>query len=181
MRSIPSVLIALSTAILLPNLAWSACKDSTPSATPSRFELKEAHVLDHQTGLTWMRCSIGKQWDGQSCTGDVQLMNLAAAQEAAKKQGQGWQVPTIEQLHSLVIQPCNTAAIDTHVFPDVEDLGDGAPYWSQTPIASLPGLIYYIDFMDGAVDGHSAGFSLALRLVQTHPIAKQRTQGASTQ
>ncbi|POB04495.1 hypothetical protein C1949_05845 [Halopseudomonas oceani] len=57
--------------------------------------------------------------------------------------------------------------MNSTVFPAVTDFGEGAPYWSETHFEEMPQLIYFIDFLDGAVDAHSEGFALAVRLVRS--------------
>lgn len=63
-------------------------------------------VLDKKTGLMWMRCSVGQQWDGETCAGRVdtlywrKAMELAAASTFAGMQD--WRVPVIHELDTLV-------------------------------------------------------------------------------
>ena len=94
-------------------------------------------------------------------------MSLNEAKEYAQKLSGGWHVPTIEELYGIVERKCSDPAINSEVFPNVEDLGEGAPYWSTTKIKGMPSLIYYIDFLDGSADGHTKGFSMAVRLVRS--------------
>lgn len=133
----------------------------------SRFILKKGEAFDKVTKLTWCRCSAGATWkEGVGCIGSPKLMSLEEARQFAKQTGEGWRVPTIKELYSIVEQECENSVINSIVFPDTRDLGEGAPYWSVTRIEDMPMLIYYVDFMSGRVDGHSEGFAMAVRLVR---------------
>ncbi|MDG9670576.1 DUF1566 domain-containing protein [Hahella sp. CR1] len=145
--------------------AQEACSSEvTPT---SQFVLKGAEVYDTKTGLTWSRCSMGLTWrEGSGCVGKVKISTLEGARHFAELQGHGWRIPTIEELYSLVRRGCSEPAINAEVFPDVQDLGEGSPYWSQTPVEEVPILYYFVDFMTGDIDGHTERFPLALRLVR---------------
>ena len=116
--------------------AWHLrdCNKPQPdNSTTSRFKLNEGEALDKTTNLIWSRCSLGTTWEkGCGCTGEPQLMPLGEAEQLAQKIGNGWRVPTIEELYSLVEHGCADQAINSKVFPDVKDLGEGAPYWSES-------------------------------------------------
>ena len=96
-------------------------------------------------------------------------MSFGHARESVKKIGGGWRMPTIQELSSIIKQNATGPAIDTDVFPDVISLGDEAPYWTVSRVKVLPKLIYCIDFRNEIVDGHSAGFPMAVRLVRNAP------------
>lgn len=149
-------------------IAFAACDKSKTASTPtSRFTLNGAEAFDKKSNLTWSRCSVGTTWRSGKCTGTAKLMSLSEAREYAQKQGGGWRVPTIEELYGIVEQRCSDPAINTEVFPNVKDFGEGAPYWSTTIIKEIPSLIYYIAFLSGGADGHTKGFSMAVRLVRS--------------
>lgn len=63
-------------------------------------------VLDKKTGLMWMRCSIGQEWDGQTCTGwaeNLRWRNALELAEASSFAGMNdWRVPAIHELETLV-------------------------------------------------------------------------------
>lgn len=133
----------------------------------SRFILNKGEAFDKVTKLTWRRCSTGATWkEGVGCVGSPKLMCLEDAKLFAKQVGDGWRVPTIKELYSIVEQGCENPAINPIVFQDIRDLGEGAPFWSITRIEEMPMLIYYINFISGRADGHSEGFTMAVRLVR---------------
>jgi hypothetical protein len=61
-------------------------------------------VKDTQTGLMWMRCSVGQTWDGSTCAGEIQVMNWNSAmnQKANYAGYSDWRLPTKKELESLV-------------------------------------------------------------------------------
>ncbi|MCW8995761.1 MAG: DUF1566 domain-containing protein [Psychromonas sp.] len=149
----------------------AACDENIAASTSSpRFVLNGSEAYDQQTKLTWNRCSVGTTWTSDSgCIGEVKLLGLDQAKQFAQKLGGGWRVPTIEELFSIVEKKCFNPTINSRVFPTVIDFGEGAPYWSDTHVEEIPSLIYFIDFIDGAIDGHTRGFPLAVRLVRSEP------------
>ncbi|WP_428035949.1 DUF1566 domain-containing protein [Amphritea sp.] len=149
----------------------AACDEDFAESSPSsRFVLNGGEAYDQQTKLTWQRCSVGTTWTSdEGCVGKVKLLGLNKARQSAQQLGGGWRVPTIQELYSIVEQRCFNPTINSTVFPAVTNVGEGAPYWSDTPVEEIPSLIYFIDFIDGAIDGHSKGFPLAVRLVRSEP------------
>lgn len=94
-------------------------------------------------------------------------MSLTEAKKAAKKAKNGWRIPTVGELYSLLLNPCTRKATRRNPFTDIHDFGENsAPYWSSSSAQGLPNFYYYIDFMDGHADAHSSGFALGVRLVK---------------
>jgi len=151
------------------SIALGACDKSKSASTPlSRFVLSDGEALDQKSQLIWSRCSVGTTWDkGGKCAGSVKLMRLEAAKQYAQKLGHGWRVPSVEELYSIVEQKCSNPAINPKIFPNVTDLGEGAPYWSITKVKEAPPLIYFINFLSGEADGHTKDFLMAVRLVRS--------------
>ena len=156
---------------LTSSAVLAACDENIAESTPSsRFVLNGGEAYDQQTKLTWNRCSVGTIWTSDAgCVGEVKLLGLDKAKQLAQELGGGWRVPAIEELYSIVEQKCFNPTINSRVFPTVTNFGEGAPYWSDTNVEEIPSLIYFIDFIDGAIDGHSKGFPLAVRLVRSEP------------
>lgn len=134
---------------------------------PGRFiPLGDAVVYDSQTDLSWQICSFGVQWSKDSgCNpDDIALLGLEDLQ-AAIAHMKGWRLPTLDELHSIVLRGCEPA-VDASVFPGLVNLGDGIPYWTSTRAVFPMPMNFFVDFTDGSVDMHSLGFPLAARLVR---------------
>lgn len=93
----------------------AACLPLASQAEPY-FTNKEGNLIwDKATNLVWQRCSVGQTWDGKTCAGEAKKFTF---DEAQKQAGNGWRVPTIRQLASLI--RCSDGK-----FKDAVDVGDG--------------------------------------------------------
>lgn len=147
----------------------AACdKDKQHTAPASRFVVNGAEAFDTSTKLTWRRCSEGQTWtSGDGCTGKSAQLTLAEAKASATQTGNGWRLPTVAELYSIVEMACENPAITEDIFPGVKVDSEGAPYWTNSPVPNLDGMTYYVDFSIGYADGHSEWLALAVRLVKT--------------
>lgn len=94
-------------------------------------------------------------------------MTLGEAEGYAKQLGDGWRLPTLNELLGIVEQRCSKPSINAEVFPGVVELYEGqAKYWSRTPFKEIPSLFHNVDFMDGSVDANSRGVAMGVRLVR---------------
>lgn len=155
-------------AVLAGQLAIANCVDyDAQQALTQRFKVNHELVLDTKTQLTWQRCSVGTTWSADnSCRGEVDAMSLSAAKKLAQSLNDGWRVPTIHELYSLVEPQCRFPAINSAAFPSIQETDEGAPYWTVSTVEEIPILFYFVDFWEGNADGHSNDFSLAVRLVR---------------
>ena len=75
------------------------------SGVISRYQANaDGTAKDLETGLIWMRCSVGQEWNGKTCTGEAKAFNWEEA-KAIRLEFAGytdWRLPSIEELRTLV-------------------------------------------------------------------------------
>lgn len=154
--------------LLAPVYVLGACSKT------SSFIVFKTEVYDKTTGLVWSRCPHGTQWKkGVGCIGKVELLTLSQAKYLAEQKGKGWRLPTLDELLSIVDKGCSKSVINNTIFSDIEDTGEGSLYWTTTVYLNsmdaqeMPSLFYTINFINGMIDAHTQGLSLAVRLVKT--------------
>ena len=102
-------ILNLVTLLILTSNSYAVCDPNiTPTAPNNRYELVNngIEVKDLQTGLIWQRCSLGQTWSGTTCTGTATTYNWINALRTTVNMGNGWRVPNIKELASLVEQTC---------------------------------------------------------------------------
>ena len=75
-------------------------------------------------------------------------VTLKEAEEAVAALGEGWRLPTIQEIFALVDHCRARPAIDTEKFPDT----NFDWYWSSTPTAWDSSARWVLSFGDGYVD-----------------------------
>ncbi|PID37102.1 MAG: hypothetical protein CR966_01660 [Pseudomonadales bacterium] len=80
-------------------------------------------AVDNNTGMMWMRCSLGQEWNGTTCTGDAKKYSLEEAYQAIEQLNHtgyaglyGWELPHIEDMYSLVF--CSNGYKDSYDIAD---------------------------------------------------------------
>jgi hypothetical protein len=83
-------------------------------------------LTDSESGLVWLRCSVGQTWSGSSCSGSSTTLdwwNATALNGAVSFAGASdWRVPTLDELKTL------DTAVDASNFPN--NYQDS--FWSAT-------------------------------------------------
>ena len=147
-------LLAITLSVTVMSSAWA----------DSRYVIRGAEVYDSRTKLTWARCSVGQEWKDERCLGAVNSFTFASAQKQA---GNGWRVPTEDELVTLIDPDRKTfPTIDIVAFPGMD--ASHPWYWSSTPNGNA--IAWYVDFSSG----YTSGFidvinTLAIRLVRSNP------------
>ncbi len=100
----------------------------------SRFEVINAgtEVHDKSSGLVWQRCSMGQTWDGTTCSGEASKLEWLPALQQAKQLGNGYRLPSIKELQSLVEYSCSPVSINAQFFPNTPTDSISA-FYSNTP------------------------------------------------
>jgi hypothetical protein len=159
--------------------------------TIDRYQVKGGLVKDTVTGLIWMRCSLGQEWDGSTCQGTAKEYKWDEAVKIANEFEYAgfndWHVPTIQELKSLVY--CSSGQPKTWLRDvDPEYLGCKGDYikptiknevflnasanwfWSSSPVAGNSNYRWLVDFdssYDDQYGGHKKLTNYAVRLVRT--------------
>ena len=122
------------------------------------FDNKNGTVTDIVNGLIWTKCSVGENYNeaDNGCAGDSLNIKswkeaLSVANDNESYLGQdGWRLPNIKELNSLIERACVAPSISLSSFPSTQS----AVYWSNTfdakninPIPGVDGLV--IDFTNG--------------------------------
>lgn len=157
-------LIIATLLLTISSTNYAACSSAiTRTAPDSRYELLNSNteVKDKQTGLIWQRCSIGQTWSVASCTGDAVTHIWATALQTAKSMGNGWRVPNVKELDSLIEQSCDNPSINDIFFPNTVS----SRYWSSSPSSSNGAWI--VNFGDGYGYGYIKSGNSYMRLVRS--------------
>lgn len=101
---------------------WSACREGAPFPA---------------TQLEWSDTLL----DGESVT-------YKDAEKAVKQLGEGWRLPTRQELESILDLSRHDPAIDPEKFPDTKS----SWYWTSTPCAWREDAVWCVDFDYGAVN-----------------------------
>lgn len=155
--------------------ALAVCSDSVQSNTPNkRYQILNngTEVKDLKTGLIWQRCSVGQTWDGTTCQGEANLYTWQQALTVSKQLNNGFVIPNIKALSSLLNRACYNPAINEKIFPNTLNNS----YWTSSPSVEL-GYMWNVAFGAarlGEVISNEAGLipsdiPLALRLVKQNP------------
>jgi hypothetical protein len=155
--------LVIAALLCLPTMrAHAACRAGKLDSHPtSRYVLKGAKAFDKKTKLTWQRCSVGQSWrDDKGCVGEIQGLTLL---QAKLLEQDGWRLPTIEELKSLVSPNCSRPSINDTVFPgmDVQNLY----YWSST--SPRESELDYLNFEAGTVSADGDEEPYSVRLVRS--------------
>jgi hypothetical protein len=169
---IPLLLILLSG--LSPALAEQRCDTSRyPLSAPTdRFtDNGDGTVTDKASGLMWMRCAIGQEWTGDSCSGEASAFAWSATETAATAVNESgvhffsdWRVPGLRDLAMIVERECRDPRINLTVFPNTAP----AFFWTSSQREDdEEARAYALSFGPEGVELHEKELPHQLRLVRT--------------
>lgn len=149
--------------------AYASCRDDIQESRPaSEFVVhSDGTITDTVSGLMWMRCSVGQNWDGNNCNGNhVPYQWQDALNVADKYQYAGysdWRLPNKNELTSIIEERCYNPSINEALFPSTA----ATFYWTSSSAASKPISAWVVNFFTGSVDtGLWKVNGLAVRLVR---------------
>ena len=156
-------------AFMQPVLA--ACHDIIPATTPiSDFIDNDDGTVTHVvTGLVWMRCGLGQNWDGNTCTGVADTFNWQGALQVAHDFSYAgfsdWRLPNKNELVSIVEESCSQPSINSMLFPHtVSSTIRG--YWTSTPYSVASTRAWRVFFYNGSVVAGPKRLNHVVRLVR---------------
>ncbi len=158
--------------------AWSyTCNTELRSMSTPNESFKDngnGTLTDIQGGLTWMRCSLGQTWNGNTCTGEPRAYSwqdaLNEAMELNEDGGYGshrdWRVPSVRELASIIERQCADPRINLSLFPATPPKF----FWSgATGRKSRPGA-YMLSFGSEGADTDDKEQLHFVRLVRGHML-----------
>ncbi|MCJ8314884.1 MAG: DUF1566 domain-containing protein [Saccharospirillaceae bacterium] len=126
----------------------------------------EELVIDTETGLMWMRCSLGKRWYDGNCFNTETRYTWQEALNVAdtfKYSGfDDWRLPNIKELGSLLELACRDAPINEVMFPNTVQ----TYYWSASNDAYNAKDAWIVFFASGRHINTAKNTPLAVRLVR---------------
>ena len=111
-----------------------------PSTPASAFlDNGDGTVTDNVSGgigHMWMRCSLGQEWDGATCTGSAEEYTWREALEAVEALNNDggyavhtdWRLPNVKELASIVENRCFAPAVNGVLFPQTP----ASRFWSSS-------------------------------------------------
>ena len=144
------------------------CSKTIVASTPTRSFLsqKDGTAIQETTGLMWMRCALGQEWNGSICDGTaVALPWKEALKQAALQEFSGykdWRLPNKNELESLIEERCVVPAVNAEVFPATPT----KYFWTSSPYAGLATAAWSVDFGFGVVTATEKTGGIHVRLVR---------------
>ncbi|WP_339769165.1 DUF1566 domain-containing protein [uncultured Paraglaciecola sp.] len=156
-------------ALLSLNASAQTCLDSvSETANAEQFVVDTDGTATHtESGLMWMRCSLGQTFSSDSCIGEADELNWQQALDDAHGYTfaglSGWRVPNIKELATLTERACVRPAINETVFPNT--LSDD--YWTSTPSVTDASRAWVVAFFNSSNALKEKRLFVYTRLVRT--------------
>lgn len=165
--TIGAALLVTSAMADIPS-ATDACESGLAETTPSSdfTALEDGAVVRHEpTGLEWRRCAEGMLWEGVGCFRDTSSVIDFTWPDALKHADtvEGWRLPNINELLSIVERCRWSPAVNQQVFPGTPS---SRRFWSASPVAGTSDLAWLVFFHNGSDDWYNKGHSNRVRLVR---------------
>lgn len=148
------------------------------------YQVREGLAKDTTTGLIWMRCSMGQNWDGTTCLGEAAKFTWDQAMDVSKHFDYAgfsdWRLPSSDELKTLVhcssgltkpyMDEVRTACAEDYATPVI--VAEAFPetperwFWSSSAYARGNGYAWFVSFVFGYDDFGSKSDEGAVRLVR---------------
>jgi len=90
---------------------------------------------------------------------DGRRVSFKDAEKAVEALGDGWRLPTLKELQSIVDYDRHNPAIDTDKFPNTKS----EPFWTNSPCAWNKSARWVVGFYGGVVGGNYDGGTACVR------------------
>jgi hypothetical protein len=132
------------------------------------YVIKDDRVIDLRSGVEWLRCSVGQQFDEGNCEGEVLRLSQDEVRQAIeianRELGGIWRLPTRIELEFLICETCPAPKINKYAFPGTVS----EPYWTGQQNWISPKNLWSVNFMTGHSYGRFFPYQrLAVRLVRS--------------
>lgn len=147
---------------------FAICSDKLIKTTPDgQFEIStNGLIIDNNSRLMWMRCSVGQNWSGNECDGVASRTLWRDAVNFAStinyENHSDWRLPNKNELNSIVETACAFPAINTQIFPQTVS----SAYWTSSPYDNETKHIWVIYFTDGTIFAMAGSGAASIRLVR---------------
>jgi len=147
----------------------ATCPGSIPKTTDDdSFVIREnGEILHIKSNLVFMRCSLGQQWDGETCMGEPTAYNwqqaLSTSIETTFNNSMNWRLPNIKELNVIVERACVRPSINDVIFPNTSP----DDYWTSTPAVLNEQAAWSVAFTNASNTQRLQTGSLFVRLVRT--------------
>lgn len=139
--------------VAAPVLAQDCNKNRPATAPMSRFKAgDDGTMIDSKPRQIWLRCVVGMEWDGSTCTGQSHTYTWNDALEVvnefnAKKVGgrSNWRLPKVEELNAIVEKQCFKPAINLEAFPYSPESG----FWTDSSLEGAQPRVWIVHFLHG--------------------------------
>lgn len=154
------------------------------------IDCNDGIVTDTETGLMWMRCSLGQTWTGGTCTGEASKYKWNTAENlTANFAGfSDWRTPSIKELNTLVYCSngyvikykkdgfkntgnCSQGGENNYQRPTInQDAFPNTPasdFWSSSPHSSFSSNAWQLEFYNGHNGYLSKTNAFRVRLVRS--------------
>jgi len=132
--------ISLIALVLMGSNAFAQSCNTTQiepvTASSSFLDMQNGSALDLRTGMVWSKCALGQTYANGTCSGEA--THFATAYDALNAANRvkdnylgqdGFRLPSIKELASIIERQCSYPAINIAVFPDTPS----ATFLSSTP------------------------------------------------
>ena len=122
---------------------------TTPSSDFEVVGNVEDGIVRHlRTGLEWRRCPLGSTFSEGECDRRFSSVDWQDALQAAEAEGDGWRVPNVNEMVSIVEECTTTPAVNEVVFP-----ATASQLWtSTTGLQFGAGFAVTVDFSSSGSD-----------------------------